>query len=114
MRLLLVALPLIVLAACGRGETSQPSATPDERIEYWAELFAQRQLEHNRAFVCAAINQPAGSFGGGDDAAIVDQVPTEIAEAVSMRIVTKLQEKCAAEKPPDCGWTCYIQPSPTN
>jgi hypothetical protein len=95
-RLLMAASFLVAVAACGGDESPalQPSSTPDDRIEYWAELLAQRQIEHNGAFVCAVINQPEGSWGGGDDASIIDQIPREIAVPVSNRMIEKLRDKC--------------------
>jgi hypothetical protein len=119
LRVLIAASLLVLVAACGGDENPvvKPTPTPDERIEYWAEVLAQRQLEHNGAFVCAVIDQPTGSFGGGDDASLIGQIPSEIGEAVSIRMLEKLHEKCADEDPtapPDCGWTCYFEPSPSN
>jgi hypothetical protein len=108
MRALVVSLITVSLAACGGDEAGDvdPTPAPDERIDYWAELLAQRQFEtrDQPPYLCQAIDYPE-SIALADDASIVNQIPREILENVSIRTLEKLREKCVSDRPtvpPEC------------
>jgi hypothetical protein len=101
----LVAVGLVFLGiACGDGERTDvpPTSTPDKRAEYWAEVLAQQLFDPS---ICPELLDTAGSGGlqGGSggfiEGDITDEIPPELLEDVSMRMMERLQEKCVAAQP---------------
>ena len=109
MRMLITTVLVGIVTACGQSETAQPTATTDQGVEYWSETLAQSLLREDGT--CQLADHPKRL---GID---LQQVPGEVANAVSNRVIEKIQAICAGRAPitqPDCGWTCYIEPSPSN
>jgi len=107
MRLLVGALFIVVLVACGETENSSddptPTTTPNERIERWADTLSQRLFDGLRGqspSICELINESATGGGSGgfiEDVDITSQIPPEELEKVTVLTMEKMQEKCADE-----------------